>query len=194
MSTAGLVLAAGGGRRMGGPKALLATDGEAWVARAVSVLAAGGCDPVVVTLGAQASAARPLVPAQALVVEVAGWERGMGESLRQGLEAVERLAPGAQAVVVTLVDLPGLHHEAVARVVRAGGDAPAAALCQARYDGRPGHPVLLGRAHWARLRAGLAGDAGARDHLSAHGAVAVDCTDLGGGDDVDTPALIDESR
>ena len=92
MSVAGLVLAAGGGRRMGTPKALLASDGEPWLARAVAVLESGGCSPVVVALGAQAPAARPLVPAAAHVVEIEGWERGMGESLRQGLEAVDLMS------------------------------------------------------------------------------------------------------
>lgn len=187
MTLAGLVLAAGAGRRMGAPKALLATDGETWIARAVGVLESAGCDPVVVTLGARAAEARGLVPPTAHAVEVAGWERGMGESLREGLVAVERLAPDAEAVLVTLVDLPGLRPEAVARVAAAAGGERAAALCQARYAGRPGHPVLLGRDHWAALVRELDGDAGARDYLRAHGALAVDCTDLGGGDDVDAP-------
>ncbi|MEP7762790.1 nucleotidyltransferase family protein [Sanguibacter sp. 25GB23B1] len=188
MSVAGLVLAAGGGRRMGRPKALLDTDGESWLELAVSVLESAGCGPVLVTLGAEADAARPLVPPAASVVEVTAWESGMGESLRQGLDAVGRLVPDADAVVVTLVDLPRLRAGAVARVVDAGGarGARRTALVQAHYDGRPGHPVLIGREHWAPLRDTLHGDAGARGYLRAHAALAVDCTDLGGGDDVDT--------
>ena len=56
------------------------------------------------------------------------------------------------------------------------------------FGHRPAHPVLLGRDHWEPLRRGLHGDTGARGYLRAHPPDAVDCTDLPGGDDVDTPA------
>ncbi|HET6529482.1 MAG TPA: NTP transferase domain-containing protein, partial [Actinoplanes sp.] len=50
---AGLLLAAGAGRRMGTPKALLRDpDGTAWVTRSARVLVAGGCRPVLVVVGA----------------------------------------------------------------------------------------------------------------------------------------------
>ena len=185
MTVAGLVLAAGGGRRMGRPKALVVSDGGSWLGRAVAALAAGGCHPVVVALGAQASDARPLVPPGVHVVVVTGWERGVAESLRQGLDAVEVASRDAEGVIVTLVDLPGLRAEAIARVVGNDVGDRRSTLRQARYAGRPGHPVLLGREHWGPLRDALRADVGARDYLAAHGAVAVDCTDLGGGDDVD---------
>ncbi len=49
---AGLLLAAGAGSRMGMPKALVHDDRGAWLQRGVEVLRQGGCDPVVVLLGA----------------------------------------------------------------------------------------------------------------------------------------------
>ena len=49
---AGLLLAAGGGRRMGRPKAAVEVDGEALLVRAVRALAAAGVTPTVVVLGA----------------------------------------------------------------------------------------------------------------------------------------------
>ncbi|MBW3646237.1 MAG: NTP transferase domain-containing protein, partial [Actinobacteria bacterium] len=45
---AGLLLAAGQGRRMGGPKALLEVAGERLVRRGIRLLDEGGCAPVVV--------------------------------------------------------------------------------------------------------------------------------------------------
>jgi nicotine blue oxidoreductase len=61
-------------------------------------------------------------------------------------------------------------------------------LARAAYGGRPGHPVLLGRAHWAGVRAAAVGDAGARGYLAARADVAlVECGDLARADDVDTP-------
>ena len=83
MSVAGLVLAAGEGRRFGGPKAVVELDGERLVDRAVRILTEGGCSPVVVVSGAV-----PLTVADVDVVPNPLWPSGMGSSLRVGLAAV----------------------------------------------------------------------------------------------------------
>src|SRR3954465_3833979 len=102
---AGLGLAAGAGRRMGGPKALVrGPDGEAWVARATRALAEGGCDPVLVVLGAAAEQARALLPAGSRVLVAPDWAQGMGASLRAGLAELAGLPQDVVAVVVGLVD------------------------------------------------------------------------------------------
>ncbi|MFS0702198.1 NTP transferase domain-containing protein [Cellulomonas sp. 179-A 4D5 NHS] len=181
----GLVLAAGAGSRFGGPKALARTaDGEPWVARAVRVLLDGGCDRVVVALGARADDARGLVPddARVSVAVVDDWASGVSASLRAGLVAC---GDEAEAVLVTLVDLPGLPVEVVRRVARRPFDA--GVLRQAVHGARPGHPVLLGRSHRPALLARLDGDTGARAYLAAHGAEAVECGDLFDGEDADRP-------
>src|SRR5262249_17823635 len=84
--TAGLVLAAGEGRRCGGPKAPVAVDGTRLVDRAVDLLRTAGCDPVVVILGAWVGD----VPGATVVVNES-WPEGMGSSLRTGLAACEPL-------------------------------------------------------------------------------------------------------
>ena len=206
MSTAGLLLAAGAGRRMGGPKALLRDGrGVPFLDRAVGTLLDGGCDTVTVVLGAAADAARRLLDeagwtADPAVDVVVGpdWAEGMGASLRTGLSAL--LTGGATAALVTLVDLPDLDAQVVARVLEhwaAGGEGDQA-LLRATYDGRPGHPVLLGSAHWRRLLTVVRGDVGAQryfdladDHPPARRLHEVDCTDLATGRDVDTPAELD---
>ncbi|TQL03200.1 NTP transferase domain-containing protein [Cellulomonas sp. SLBN-39] len=179
----GIVLAAGAGRRMGGPKALCRTPaGVPWLHLAVDALVGGGCGPVHVVLGAGVDDARALVPAGAEVVVAHDWARGMGASLAAGLTA----APDeAVAAVVTLVDLPELDARAVARVTAA--PVGPGHLRRAVFDARPGHPVLVGRDHWAPLLPHLHGDAGARGYLRDHPPVPVDCSDLPGGVDHDTP-------
>src|SRR5262249_56518827 len=99
---AGVVLAAGAGTRFGGPKAVAELDGERLVDRAVRVVRAGGCDPVLVVLGA----AVVDVPGADSVVVNDDWETGMGSSLRAAL-AAPALA-GCSAVVLVLVDQPGI--------------------------------------------------------------------------------------
>ncbi len=187
-----MVLAGGAGTRFGMPKALArADDGTPWLDLACRALLDGGCADVVVVLGARADEARGLVPAGARAVVAADWASGIAASLRAGLAAVGET--GADAAVVSLVDLPGLRADAVRRVLGVSQDRGASQqpdavrrlLGRAVYDGMPGHPVLVGREHWRPLADAVRGDTGAGPYLRAHDAVAVDCTDLGGGDDVD---------
>lgn len=174
----GLLLAAGAGRRMGRPKALV----DDWLARGVAVLREGGCPDVSVVLGAEADRARALVPAGADVVVAEDWADGMGASLRAGLGSLDG---AVDAAVVLLVDLPDLSAEVVRRLLAAGGGPDV--LRRAAYDGRPGHPVLLGREHWPGVLRTAYGDRGARDYLAAHVHELVECGDLATGEDVDRP-------
>lgn len=184
----GLVLAAGAGSRMGRPKALVhADDGEPWVARAVRVLRDGGCESVTVVLGAGAERARELVPAEADVVVAHDWSDGMSASLRAGLQALE--GSTATAVLIHLVDLPDVGPDVVRRLAATG--VWTGALARASYSSRPGHPVLVGRDHWAGIVASAGGDAGAREYLRSRGAAEVECGDLAGGRDVDTASGLD---
>lgn len=179
----GLVLAAGAGRRMGGPKALVrGPDGTPWVVRAVRALAEGGCEPVLVVVGAGAAAVAAVLQGEPVeVVEAPGWAEGMGASLRTGL--TELTSRPAAAVLVAPVDVPSLSADVVRRVAAmAGPDA----LARAVYDGRPGHPVLIGREHWGGVLARAAGEDGARPYLRDHPPDPIECADLGSGADVDT--------
>ncbi|MFP5346907.1 MAG: NTP transferase domain-containing protein [Actinomycetes bacterium] len=183
MTVAGLLLAAGEGRRFGMPKALVrGEDDEPWVSVRAGTLAGGGCQPVLVVLGAVADDARPLLPAEAVPVVAQDWAEGMGASLRAGLRAAGDLQPTPDAVLVALVDTPGLTGAAVARIVALGR---ATTLAQASYDGKPGHPVLLGRDHWDGVLQAARGDRGARDYLRSHAVQLIECGDVADGRDVD---------
>ena len=194
MSVAGLVLAAGAGRRFGAPKALLTrADGRRYVDHAVASLRDAGCDPVVVVVGAAGESVRDLLAAAPVrIVDCPTWSQGMGESLRAGLAALDGLA--CETVVVTLVDLPDVGSDVVARLVAASSASAPSALVRAAYGGRPGHPVVLGRDHWSGIREMAEGDRGARDYLATHPHRTVECGDLATGRDVDTPQdLMDDS-
>jgi CTP:molybdopterin cytidylyltransferase MocA len=178
----GLLLAAGAGRRMGLPKALVVDERGSWLTRGVANLRNGGCGQVTVVLGAQAERAIILTADLDVTVVVAeDWPDGMGASLRTGLRSLDGTAD--EAAVVSLVDLPDLVPEVVARVI-AAAKGPAA-LARATYDGRPGHPVLLGRDHWAGVVETAVGDYGARTYLASREVTLVECGDLATGLDVD---------
>jgi nicotine blue oxidoreductase len=167
---------------MGGPKALVELDGEPLVRRALRVLADGGCAPRLVVVGAAADAVRAILPDDVRAVVATDWAEGMGASLRTGLAALPR---DVDAVLVHLVDLPGVTAAAVARLAAGAGPTT---LRRAAYGGRPAHPVVLGRDHWAAVAAVATGDAGARDYLKGNPALdLVECADIATSDDVDTP-------
>lgn len=184
-SPAGLLLAAGAGRRAGGPKALrVEQDGTSWLQRSIEVLQAGRCAPVIVVLGCAAEQARPLVrePEKVIMVEAPDWDDGLGRSLAAGLTAVQAVEP--EAVVVHLVDLPDVTAAVVRRLVDAL-PLTGQVLARATYSGRPGHPVLIGRDHLAPILAELSGDAGARAYLDRWSVHGVECGDLATGHDQD---------
>ncbi|MFF4905976.1 nucleotidyltransferase family protein [Streptomyces sp. NPDC001260] len=185
---AGLLLAAGGGRRLGGrPKALLEHRGRPLVEYAVGVLRAAGCARVHVVLGARADEVRRRAElGGCVVVENPAWEEGMGSSLRAGLDSLA--GTGAGAALVSLVDQPGIGVEAVRRVLAAYEDD--GSLVSAAYDGVRGHPVLLGASHWAGIAESASGDRGARAYLRAHREAIrlVECGDVARPYDIDTEA------
>ncbi|WP_182897217.1 NTP transferase domain-containing protein [Microbispora sp. H10830] len=179
-AVAGLLLAAGGGSRFGGPKALVEFEGERLADRGVRLLAEGGCRPVLIVLGAA-----DVPVAGAVVVRNPGWASGMGSSLRAGLRA---LPPAAPAVVIALADQPLVRPEAVRRLIAAF--EAGARVAVAAYAGAPRNPVLIAREHLAEVAALAEGDVGARPFLRAHPELvtAVPCDDAGDPADVDTPA------
>ncbi|MFT4230040.1 MAG: NTP transferase domain-containing protein, partial [Microbacterium sp.] len=161
-----------------------------WVARLAAVLADASCAPVLVALGAARDEAAPLVPAAARIVEVAEWAEGLSATLRAALRAAE--ATDATAALVVPVDVSDLPVSVCRRVLDAG--AGPERLARAVFGDAPGHPVLLGRAHWARLAAQLEGDRGAGGYLAAHDAARVRCEDLWDGADHDVPPDYAPSR
>jgi CTP:molybdopterin cytidylyltransferase MocA len=177
--SAGLVLAAGEGRRFGGPKQLARVGGRPLIEHALAALA--GLDRVVVVLGARADEIRAGAElGGAEVVVCADWAEGMGASLRAGLAALD----GADEVVIVLADQPFITAAAVARVRAASGEA-----ARAVYGGAPGHPVVVRPAVLERARE-LHGDQGFRGVPMTE----VECGDLADPQDIDTRADLEVVR
>ena len=177
--TGGVLLAAGAGVRFGMPK-VLAHSGE-WLRLAVAALRDGGCDDVVVVLGA-ATGDDVDVPPSARTVVAADWADGLSASVRAGVLA---MADTTEWAVLTTVDTPDIGAVAVRRVLAEARSSPSG-LARARYDERPGHPVVIARRHWPLLLDSLAGDEGAGPFLRSRAdVVSVDCADLGSGLDID---------
>ena len=177
--SAGLLLAAGEGKRFGGPKQLARVDGRPLIEHALRAL--GGLDRIVVVLGARAEEIRAGADLRgAEIVVCRDWAEGMGASLRAGLAALR----DADEVVIVLADQPFITPEVVARVRAVPGDA-----VRAVYDGAPGHPVVVRGAVLARADE-LRGDKGFRGVAMTE----VECADLADPRDIDTRADLEVVR
>ena len=176
---AGVLLAAGDGTRLGGPKALVELGGTRLVDRGVALLRDGGTAPVLVVTGAVAVELLGVI-----TVHNPGWRSGMGSSLAAGLRA---LPASSHAAVIALADQPLVGPGAVQRLIGAYLDGARVAV--AAYDGSPRNPVLIAREHWPEVIRLADGDVGARPFLRAHPDLVrlVECGDTGRPDDVDTP-------
>jgi nicotine blue oxidoreductase len=187
--TTAVLLAGGAGTRLGrGPKALLPFHGRTLVEVLADVLLAGGCREVVTVLGAEAATVRAATDlSRHRVIENPDWGTGMGSSFRAGVAAA---APGDH-VLIALVDQPGLTTETVARLLAAHrpGRVTAAAYRDAEGTLQRGHPLLLDAGLRTEAAEAATGDAGARVFLRAHPDLIdlVDCSDLSGGEDLDSP-------
>ncbi|MFD7843535.1 NTP transferase domain-containing protein [Nocardia sp. NPDC059764] len=203
----GILLAAGAGRRYGMPKVL--AEGGAWLRGAVRALRDGGCERVVVVLGATGPAygaangswlvsqtSGIAIPEGAQPIWVEDWDLGLSASTRAGLAAAA--APGiatrssatapAEFAAIMPVDTPDVGPEVVARVI-AAARASESRVARAFFGSVPGHPVVLGRAHWAGVRASAEGNSGAGTYLRERAdMVCVTCDDLATGIDRDYPA------
>jgi len=184
---AGLVLAAGAASRFGRQKQLATLDGMPLLEHALRAMTSTPVGRIVVMLGSGADeivAGVNLHGAEPLVC--ARWEEGQSASLACGLAELA----ACEAVVVTLGDQPRMSPDAIRRVIAARNGSPAV---RATYGGTPGHPVLLERELFEPLR-NVSGDKGARNLLMSVQVLDVPCDDLGGGEDVDTPAELDALR
>src|SRR5699024_9302798 len=145
----------------------------------------GGCEPVLVVVGAQAEQVSAVVTgAGAEVVVNADWASGLASSFRAGVAA---LPEDAGRVVVLLVDQPGVGAEAVARLL---AEHRPGTVTAAQYQGGGARHPMVFDTDLVRAAAELAeGDRGARAYLRQNPELLhlVDCSDLGSAADLDTP-------
>jgi molybdenum cofactor cytidylyltransferase len=148
----GLVLAAGGSRRLGRPKQLLPYGDTTLLGHVVATARGSGFDQLVVAIGGGADEVRAAVDLRGTEVVVNdAYGEGCSSSIAAALAVVE-----GDVLVLMLGDQPGVTTETVGALLAGRGDAPLA-VCR-YHDGR-GHPIAFARSTFADL-ADLHGDKG----------------------------------
>jgi molybdenum cofactor cytidylyltransferase len=154
MTVTGLVLGAGGSRRLGRPKQLLPYRDGTLLGHVVAVARACPFDQLVVAIGGAADEVRATVDltgADVVVNEAYG--AGCSSSIAAALGVVD---DGADVLVLMLGDQPGVSAATVRALLAGRGEAP---LAVCRYDDGRGHPIAFARSVFAEL-ADLHGDKG----------------------------------
>ena len=143
-----VVLAAGAGRRIGGPKALLPIGETTFLAHVARGLERPGVAAVVAVIGHGARRVEAAAGAGVALVVNPRPDDGMLGSVILGLEAAEQR--GAEAVLLHPVDHPFVSPATTDRVLAAL--AAGALIAVPSYGGRRGHPGGFARPVWAALR------------------------------------------
>jgi len=183
---AALVLAAGAGRRFAaaggvGQKLLATVDGRPLLSSVLDVAMTAGLDPVLIVVppdNDELIALAETHPAIRIVVNPDA-AVGMATSVAAGLEALAStvdMAGTVGACVVLLGDQPGIDPDVIEAVV--GASQRSGRPARARYSDGVGHPVVLPRASWSGLVAGLPStgspERGAQGLLTGLGVIEVD--------------------
>lgn len=157
---AALVLAAGGSSRLGTPKQLLLFRGQSLLRRTAESALSVACNPVVVVLGAHADQMMPELNQLSVIPVVnSEWQRGIGSSIRHGIEKIAASAD-VEACMILLCDQPLLTAQSLLQLIQAF-QASDKAICAASYGGTVGPPVIASRPFFPALMA-LPDDQGAK--------------------------------
>jgi molybdenum cofactor cytidylyltransferase len=204
----GLLLAAGAGTRFGGAyagaKLDQMIDGVAVGVRSFEKLARACDATVVVVRNAQSLLALHARERGARIIVNEAPERGLGHSMALGAIAILAKYDEAQYIWTTMADMPFIENntfdlfrpaflrqdvDSLTGIYQPIFAAPANASARASAQhGKPGHPVIFGRAHWDAL-AVLDGDMGARSIITGHRdcLTQIETSDEGIWRDIDTP-------
>jgi molybdenum cofactor cytidylyltransferase len=148
-----VILAAGKSSRLGHPKQLLQFRGQTLVRRIVDAAEEAGCSPIVIVIGSDKNkVAQELERTGAVIVENVNWNKGMGTSIRSGVQRLIDIAPNVEAIVLLVCDQPFVDSHTIEQVI-ALGEKTKKAIVASSYAGTLGVPALFDRSSAKELLA-----------------------------------------
>jgi molybdenum cofactor cytidylyltransferase len=159
--TGAVILAAGGSARFGQPKQLLPFRGKALVRTIVNAACEAGCSPVVVVVGSNGEKIHPeLAHVNVMEVRNANWQRGIGSSIRSGVQALTDHAPDVEAILLLVCDQPAVNARVIEDLIATHATTKKAIVASS-YADTVGVPALFDRSLFERLLS-LSDEAGAK--------------------------------
>ena len=163
---AAIILAAGPSVRLGRPKQLVEVDGQSLIERALDAAKGAGCKPVLVVTGANHRQVVPRIrKSGAEIVTNMDWKKGLGSSIRAGIERLRQRHPKTSAVLLTVCDQPLLRARHLRRLVNLRCETGQPIVCS-RYAETVGVPAIFGREFFDELM--QLGEQGAKRLLLSH--------------------------
>jgi molybdenum cofactor cytidylyltransferase len=148
-----VILAAGGSSRFGQPKQLLPFRGKTLIRTIIDAACEAGCSPVVVVIGSNGETIHPEVAhANALEVRNTHWQRGIGSSIRSGVQALTDHAPDVQAILLLVCDQPAVRAPFIERLI-ATREATKKDIVASSYADTAGVPAIFNRSLFKELLA-----------------------------------------
>ncbi len=160
--TAIIILAAGASTRLGSAKQNLLFEGKTLLQRAMETAIASGCNPVIVTLGANAEVIKPTLKSFKIrIIYNEDWQEGMASSIRLSIGMLKKLAPDADSVILMLCDQPFVDESVLNQLI---GEKTKNGIIAATYNKTIGVPVLFDQKYFDELLL-LKGQEGAKKLL-----------------------------
>jgi len=150
---AAVILAAGGSSRFGKPKQLVQFHGKSLLRRIVDLASEAKCSPIVVVIGSESEKARKeLAGTVTIAIENKDWQRGMGTSIRAGVQALIDHAQKVETIVLLTCDQPFVEAQTIEQLVVLRGKT-GKAIVASSYSDTLGVPALFDRSCFAELLA-----------------------------------------
>lgn len=162
MQTIGaVILAAGSSSRMREPKQLLSLRGKTLVRASIDTANEAGCSPVVVVIGSDSEKVHvEIADVNAIEVRNMNWQRGIGSSIRTGVQALINHAPDVEAILLLVCDQPAVNAHFIERLI-AARDGTKKEIVASSYADTVGVPALFDRSLFKDLLS-LGDEAGAK--------------------------------
>ena len=156
-----IILAAGESARFGQPKQLLPFRGKTLIRAVIDAAHEAGCAPVVVVIGSNSEKVQQeLAHANVVKVENKNWQRGIGNSIRTGVQALIEQVPDVEAILLLVCDQPAVNGQFIEWLI-ATREATKKNIVASSYANTVGVPAIFDRSLFEELLA-LGDESGAK--------------------------------
>jgi molybdenum cofactor cytidylyltransferase len=156
-----IILAAGESSRFGQPKQLLPFRGKTLVRTVIDAAREAGCSPVVVVIGSNCEKVQQALPHVNVVkVQNKNWQRGIGSSIRTGVQTLINQVPDVEAILLLVCDQPAVNARFIEHFI-ATREATKKNIVASSYADTVGVPALFDRSLFKELLS-IGDEAGAK--------------------------------